>query len=81
MSAVQDLSGRCLEAFLAMRKKELDWVTGTTQGTSRNPIPIYSSRDAEKRVIQQGVICRLCQGIGMDFSHYQDLPELKDCEP
>jgi hypothetical protein len=81
MSAVQDLTERCLEAFLASRKSEwLNWATDTTQDTRRNLIPVYSSRDAEKRVIQQGIICRLCQGIGKDFSHYQDLPELKDCE-
>jgi hypothetical protein len=44
----------------------------------------YSSglqqREAEHRVIQQSIICRFCRGIGKDTSHYQDLPEMKECE-
>lgn len=86
MSALQDLTGRCLEAFLKLRQ---NWYKQTrTSGNSgvdnpsqRVSIPIYSGMEAEHRVIQQGIICKLCQSTGRNFSNYRNLPELKDCEP
>ena len=84
MSALQDLTARCLEAFLKLRQ---NWYKHTrTSGNSsadnlgrKVSIPIYSGMEAEYRVLQQGVICKLCQSIRKDFSNYRDLPELKDC--
>jgi hypothetical protein len=77
MSAIQDLTGRCLDTFLERRKEWLNREQNTTQDVW---IPLYSGKDAEERVIQHRIICKLCQNIGKDFSDYRDLPELKDCE-
>jgi hypothetical protein len=59
MSAVEDLKGRCLEAFLNRRKRwyhQQTILNGNTPQSSisslnqRVGVPVYSGRDAEERV-------------------------------
>jgi hypothetical protein len=68
MSAVNDLSGRCLDAFLKRRmiweeqREELDGASPAHSNNSLNRrvgVPVFSGQDAEQRVLQTGVIKRL----------------------
>ncbi|HZU66831.1 MAG TPA: hypothetical protein VFA09_06100 [Ktedonobacteraceae bacterium] len=68
MSAVNDLTGRCLDAFLRRRvlweeqREELDSGSPIDSINSLNRrvgVPVFSGKDAEWRVLQTGVIRRL----------------------
>ena len=57
MSAVNDLTGRCLEAFLQRRK--IWYRRGKGGFTQTVGVPVYSGLDAEQRVRETGIIRRL----------------------
>lgn len=83
-SAINDLTGRCLEAFLKLRRNWYKHARSNGNGSANNPgqrvsIPIYSGREADKRVIEQGIICKLCKVTGRFIEEYHDLPELQHC--
>lgn len=76
MSAVNDLSGRCLESFLKLRKL---WHMRKRQGQSqRVGVPIYSGQDAESLVRNAGIIHQLYHIKGENVGEYtvDDIPEL-----
>ena len=89
MSAVKDLKGRCLEAFLNRR---LQWQKHKSVLDSSNPrdsingfnqrvgVPIFSGNDAEQRVRATGVIRSLYEVRGEEVGDYdvKDLPEFAD---
>jgi hypothetical protein len=86
ISAMQDLTGRCLDAFLKRRQLWLNQShpTSNRSGTTTNPthtvgVPVYSGKDAEECVILYDIICKLCKATGRNFSQYQRLPELNNC--
>ncbi len=65
MSAIEDLRGRCLDAFLKRRQRwhrqkallRLDAPAGSLDYVNQNVgVPIYSGKDAEERVLSTGVI-------------------------
>lgn len=68
MSAIDDLRGRCLNAFLAYRQR---WNQQQISLNSSSPapsigalnqrisVPVYSGKDAETRVLEKGIIHRL----------------------
>jgi hypothetical protein len=87
MSAVEDLKGRCLDAFLKRRKQWHDHqvslngnspVASIGSVNQRVGVPVYSSKDAEERVIETGVIHRLYEVKGAEVGDYkvEDIPEL-----
>lgn len=93
VSAIEDLKGRCLEAFLGRRKR---WYQqqkalgndSTPQASigglnQRVGVPVYSGRDAEQRVIETGIIKRLYDVKGTEVGSYrvEDIPELGDYQP
>jgi len=66
MSAVTDLTGRCLDAFLKRRRswlRQSNFAEEDSKGFSkynqRVSVPVYSGRDAEIRVLEAGVIRRI----------------------
>jgi hypothetical protein len=86
MSATNDLTSRCLEQFLYYRSR---WHKQHRQSTGDNPlqgglrvqragIPVYSGQDAEKRVLQTGVLYALYRVRRQNIGRYtaQDIPEL-----
>ena len=86
MSAVTDLTGRCLNAFL---KRRLSWYkqVRTSPGRSNEldglplqwiGIPVYSGRDAEERVIKTGVVEQVYKVRRQGVESYlpEDIPEL-----
>jgi len=87
MSAVTDLTGRCLGAFL---KRRLAWkrqsnVNGTAEETNnlykqRVGVPVYSGKDAQERVLETGVINQLYKVRGQNVDTYApgEIPELDD---
>ncbi len=89
MSAVNDLKGRCLDAFL---KRRLQWQKHKSILDSNHPIgsigglnqrvgvPIFSGRDAEERVQATGVIKSLYQRRGKEVGTYriEELPEFAE---
>jgi hypothetical protein len=93
LSAIEDLKGRCLEAFLSRRKR---WYqqqnllkNGKTPQSSisslnqRVGVPVYSGRDAEERVKETGIIQRLYKVKGTEVGNYrvEDIPELGEYQP
>ena len=90
MSAVVDITGRCLNAFLNRRRS---WFLQTRQnGNSserstvyrqRVGVPVYSGRDAQQRVLETGVIRRLYEVRGQNVEVYKptDIPELQEPQP
>jgi hypothetical protein len=91
MSAIGDLKGRCLDAFLKRRrqwqqqKASLNGNTPTASIDSFNHrvgVPIFSGRDAERRVLETCVIARLYSVRGEEVGTYsaEDVPEL-ECTP
>lgn len=88
MSAIEDLTGRCLDAFLKRRllweeqKEELDGnhpVDSINSQNQRVGVPVFSGKDAELRVLQTGVIRRLYAVRRSEVSDYKEdmLPELR----
>jgi len=88
MSAINDLSGRCLDAFL---KRRLSWYRQYTASSNlkasnnglykqRVGVPVYSGHDAEVRVLETGVIRQLYHVRGQSVTDYTTsyLPELAD---
>lgn len=89
MSAIDDLKGRCLDAFL---KRRLQWQKHKSVLDSNNPVgsigglnqrvgvPIFSGSDAEQRVQNTGVIKALYEVRGEEVGNYavKDLPEFTD---
>src|SRR5579885_1265757 len=89
MSAVNDLKGRCLDAFL---KRRLQWQKHKSVLDSNKPVgsigglnqrvgvPIFSGSDAEQRVQLTGVIKSLYAVHGEEVGTYkvEDLPEFAD---
>jgi len=87
MSAVTDLTGRCLDAFLNRRRS---WYLQTKQNgnvsetnttyNQRVGVPVYSGRDAQKRVLETGVIRQLYAVRGQNVGVYKptEIPELSD---
>jgi hypothetical protein len=76
VGAVNDLSGRCLEAFLQRRKS---WYRRGKGGfTQMVGVPVYSGLDAEKRVYETGIIRRLYEVRGDSVGDYteEEVPEL-----
>ena len=91
MSAVDDLKGRCLDAFLKRRQQwhlQKAALNGNAPTSSiigfnqRVGVPIYSGQDAENRVQETCVIKRLYSVKGQEVGNYkvEDVPEL-DCKP
>ena len=85
MSAVSDLTGRCLDNFLKLRQNWYRY-SGSTGGNSAvdNPgqrvsIPIYSGQDVETRVLDNEIICKLCKVADRYAAQYPNLLELKNC--
>jgi hypothetical protein len=86
MSAIVDLTGRCLGAFLNRRRS---WFLQTKQnGNSQEKntvyktkvgVPVYSSRDAQDRVLETGIIRRVYEVRGQNVAAYSstDVPELQ----
>jgi hypothetical protein len=97
MSAIEDLKGRCLEAFLSRRKRwyqqQKALTNGSTPGNApqssigglnqRVGVPVYSGRDAEQRILETGIIKRLYAVKGTEVGQYrvEDIPELGDYQP
>jgi hypothetical protein len=88
MSAVDDLKGRCLNAFLKRRQqwhKQKAMLNGNNPTSSigsfnqRVGVPIYSGLDAETRVMETCVISRLYTVKGQEVGIYkaEDVPELE----
>lgn len=87
MSAVTDLTGRCLDAFLRRRQS---WYrqskvgnNGTENSAAYNQrvgVPVYSGKDTEQRVLDTGVIRDLYLVRGQNVATYKanDIPELVD---
>jgi hypothetical protein len=90
LSAIEDLKGRCLEAFLNRRKRWYQQQRELNNGNApqasigglnqRVGVPVYSGRDAEQRVIETGIIRRLYEVKGSEVGSYrvEDIPELGD---
>jgi len=93
LSAIEDLKGRCLEAFLSRRKRWYQQQKALGNGSSpqnsigglnqRVGVPVYSGRDAEQRVLETGIIRRLYGVKGTEVGTYrvEDIPELGDPQP
>lgn len=85
MSAVNDLTGRCLDAFL---KRRYAWYRQSKQnGLSTNGgykqrvgVPVYSGADADQRVLETGVIRQLYYVRGQNVGRYtqNEIPELNE---
>ena len=78
VGAVNDLSGRCLEAFLQRRKS---WYRRGRGGfTQTVGVPVYSGLDAEQRVYETGIIRRLYEVRGDSVGDYteEEVPELAE---
>jgi hypothetical protein len=89
MSAVSDLSGRCLSAFL---KRRYEWYQQLKQSLNGNSsqantmynqlvgVPVYSGQDSENRVIETGIIKRIYRVKRLNVREYElgDIPELRD---
>lgn len=92
ISAVNDLSGRCLNALL---KRRYDWYQQLKPSLNgNNPqtytmynqlvgVPVYSGQDAENRILETGVIKRIYQVKRLNVHEYAlgDIPELQDQQP
>ncbi|HEY1350762.1 MAG TPA: hypothetical protein VGF67_14155 [Ktedonobacteraceae bacterium] len=90
LSAIEDLKGRCLEAFLSRRKRWYQQQKELNNGNApqfsigglnqRVGVPVYSGHDAEQRVIETGIIRRLYEVRGSEVGSYraEDIPELGD---
>lgn len=90
LSAIEDLKGRCLEAFLNRRKRWYQQQKALGNGSSpqtsigglnqRVGVPVYSGRDAEQRILETGIIRRLYAVKGSEVGTYrvEDIPELGD---
>lgn len=90
MSAVTDLSGRCLEAFLKRRRSwhlQTEYMrNGRNNGSSQEAImynqrvgvPVYSGRDAQLRVEETNVIELIYRVRGQNVSTFtkKEVPEL-----
>ncbi len=94
MSAIQDLNGRCFNAFLKRRYAWYRQVKAQARAAQNgnNPtipngynqkvgVPVYSGYDAEQRVRETGVICQLYKFKEPNVDNYDptDIPELEDC--
>ena len=85
MSAVNDLTGRCLDNFLRLRQNWYRYAgSGGGDSAADNPgqrvsIPIYSGKDVETRVLDTDIICKLCKVAGRYAMQYPHLLELKNC--
>ena len=90
MSAVDDLKGRCLKAFLKRRQqwnRQQASLNGNVPVSSlgsfnqRVGVPVYSGRDTERRVKETCVIQRLYEVRGKEVGNFkiEDIPEL-ECE-
>lgn len=85
MSAVNDLTGRCLESFLKLRQNWYRYAGSTgSNGSVDNPgqrvsIPVYSGKDAETRILDNEIICKLCKVAGRYAVQFPHLLELKNC--
>jgi hypothetical protein len=77
MAAIQDLTGRCFDAFLKQRKKWLD--QRKDNPTQNIGIPIYSGKDAEERVLERDILCKLNIAAQKDLCPYHSLPEVQKC--
>jgi hypothetical protein len=87
MSAVVDITGRCLDAFLNRRRS---WFLQTKQNGNSSEtnnqyrqkvgVPVYSGRDAQQRVLETGVVRRLYEVRGQNVRSFQpaEIPELLD---
>jgi hypothetical protein len=87
MSAINDLTGRCLEAFLKRRKawqRQTILNGGNSNGSykQRIGVPVYSGKDAEERVLASGVVYQLYNVRGQNVGVYtpNDIPELASAE-
>ncbi len=87
MSAVTDLTGRCLDAFLKRRRawyrqSKLNGNSSETNGSykQRIGVPVYSGKDAQQRVIETNVIRRLYTVRGQNVELYEpsEIPELAE---
>lgn len=87
LSAIEDLKGRCLEAFLNRRKRwnqQQKFLSNHAPQSSigglnqRVGVPVYSGHDAEERVKETGIIRRLYEVKGAEVGEYrvEDIPEL-----
>ena len=87
MSAINDLTGRCLDAFLKRRRAWYRQSKLNGNGTETNSsykqrvgVPVYSGKDAQQRVLETGVIRQLysVRGQNVDIYPSEEIPELAD---
>lgn len=84
MSAVNDLTGRCLESFLKLRQNWYRYSgTASSNGSVDNPgqrvsIPIYSGKDVETLVLDKDIIGKLCKVAERYARQFPNLLELKN---
>jgi hypothetical protein len=84
MSAINDLTGRCLDAFLMRsrawyRQTLSNGSQQTTSNRQQSGVPVYSGKDAQERVQKTGVIRHLYdfRRQSIDGFDPKDLPELQ----
>jgi hypothetical protein len=87
MSAINDLTGRCLEEFLKRCRSWHRQAKINNNGADPNSrykqrvgVPVYSGRSAERRVRETGVISRMYSVRGQNVGTYtvDEIPELAD---
>ena len=83
MTAINELTGRCLRAFLELRSQWTLHNSNQTQHGSMRGIPVYSGYNFEMQVGQQHIVDRLYEarqlGVG-DYTSSQ-IPELAASHP
>ena len=80
ITAINELTGRCLGAFLEQRSLWTRYNSNQALHGSMRGIPIYSSYDINKQVEQQGIVHRLYKAKQPSVANYtsKQVPELAD---
>jgi hypothetical protein len=83
MSAIKELTGRCLGAFLELRRDWMLYNRNLTQHGHMVGIPVYSGYNLEKLVMQQNIVGRLYEVRQSDVGNYtsSQIPELAAPHP
>ena len=83
MTAINELTGRCLGAFLELRSRWTLYNRNQTQRGNMRGIPVYSGYNFEMLIKQQDIVSRLYEvkqrGVG-DYTSSQ-IPELAAPNP
>jgi len=67
-----------------LRRNWYRHASASGNSSAKNPgqrvsIPLYSGKEAETRVIDQDIICKLCNVTRQFIEEYSDLDELHNC--